>query len=894
MKCGGKLMKINKNFKNKYSICAILMIGLIVNLGLIATASAEVLFRDDFQGSLTWTTSDNSIYIKDNDFLYFGTDGSYNDWAEKTFSIDLSNDHNIIIEQRTKIESGGLNYRLPIQKIFFEDNEATDITYLIDDQYGWNFGGWTQNHDHGIPGTGYWTSATANYWAITKIIITPEKGELYVKPDDAERGWFSDQYYLVASKDWSHSRIDKIKFHQTWDSVNYIDYITITKELTDSESPLPESCQDIRDADSTAADGEYTIYPNGNTQVFDVYCNDMASTPSEYLELINTGDSHNFAQYTAGGASPGPNVKTSYQKIRLDPATLMVDIGDQTFATTTGFLYHSSATRGNIYPVSSMPYGVAYDCKSSSSKTGVANIDLSDTPFAVIDTFSVGGHNPAGTAIFSQDDQIVNLNGGGYCGGFMPSPGMNFPFNTVGGFRLELNYIGAELLDTDDDGLPDDWEINGIDIDGDGNIDLDLPSLDADPNHKDIFVELDYMEFHRPPSSVINNVTTAFIDAPVSNPDGSTGINLHVIIDDQVEHQNSLPIWSGFDAIKRNYSGTATDRADSNSDNILEAKRQVFHYALFIHNQNGTTSSGISDGIPANDFIVSLGSFGIDSSTGHRTGSNDQQEGTFMHELGHNLGLSHGGGDEINCKPNYLSIMSYSRQLSSYISDRPLDYSNEDISLNEFLLDERIGVPSSLNIKTVYGPPPMLLSRVGGPINWNRDGNIDSLIFPRAIHNLGFPGCTYSLPRVLDGYNDWDSLEYDFKTLPHFADGVHTDPSEIPEITIEIVREMRASHLQTLNNTIQNLPDTAFDKPKLAIQRKNTLYNKLLLDPDSVATFIQSDDLQNASDKLIHDIRGKMDGSIDGEPKNDWIVEPNAQEQLIEIIDNYVATLQKG
>ena len=32
---------------------------------------------------------------------------------------------------------------------------------------------------------------------------------------------------------------------------------------------------------------------------------------------------------------------------------------------------------------------------------------------------------------------------------------------------------------------------------------------------------------------------------------------------------------------------------------------------------------------------------------------------TFMHELGHTLGLRHGGCDDINNKPNYFSIMNY-------------------------------------------------------------------------------------------------------------------------------------------------------------------------------------------------------------------------------------------
>ena len=35
-----------------------------------------------------------------------------------------------------------------------------------------------------------------------------------------------------------------------------------------------------------------------------------------------------------------------------------------------------------------------------------------------------------------------------------------------------------------------------------------------------------------------------------------------------------------------------------------------------------------------------------------------------MHELGHNLGLRHGGDDLPNFKPNYLSVMNYSFQLT--------------------------------------------------------------------------------------------------------------------------------------------------------------------------------------------------------------------------------------
>ncbi|MCK4797404.1 MAG: LamG domain-containing protein, partial [Spirochaetes bacterium] len=201
-----------------------LAISMVVAVVLSGTAMGEVLFSDDFKDTLTWTTSDNSVYIKDNDFLYIGSDGEYDDFAEKTFSIDLSNNYNIIIEQRIKLESSGRDYTLSNQHIYFEDDKVISVTYLPSAQYGWNLGGWTKNHDNAIPGEGY--------WAVTKIIITPNGGELYLKPDDSARGWFSNDFVKVASKDWSYNRITKIVFRQHWDSVNYFDYIKITKEYT--------------------------------------------------------------------------------------------------------------------------------------------------------------------------------------------------------------------------------------------------------------------------------------------------------------------------------------------------------------------------------------------------------------------------------------------------------------------------------------------------------------------------------------------------------------------------------------------------------------------------------------------------------------------------------------
>ena len=89
--------------------------------------------------------------------------------------------------------------------------------------------------------------------------------------------------------------------------------------------------------------------------------------------------------------------------------------------------------------------------------------------------------------------------------------------------------------DRDGDGLLDDWEINGIDFNNDGIVGVDLPAMGADPDHKDIFIEIDYMVLaglgghtHRPKLDALQIVIDAFNNAPVTNHDGTTGIHIHI------------------------------------------------------------------------------------------------------------------------------------------------------------------------------------------------------------------------------------------------------------------------------------------------------------------------------------------------------------------------------
>ncbi|GAA1011573.1 hypothetical protein Aple_012200 [Acrocarpospora pleiomorpha] len=363
------------------------------------------------------------------------------------------------------------------------------------------------------------------------------------------------------------------------------------------------------------------------------------------------------------------------------------------------------------------------------------------------------------------------------------------------------------------------------------------------------------------PAGPIEEVAAAFANAPVpavascpyAGADAEPGVQLIVDVSGTIPEQ---PVFDPSD-----FTGVKADPA-----NFDPARDPYVHYNLWVHDYGFGGTSSESSGLSTftgdkQDFMVSLGAFAGGN------GTLIEQAGTFMHELGHSLGLHHGGDEPgVNYKPNYLSVMNYSFQLTGLTGTTGkyrtgVDYSGEELSeLDALHLSEQTGVEPDTALFTRWRDAARD-KRTGAadqPIDWNGDGSPDDADVPVAVNggvcvrpgpdgvldstmdpmdqpvnNLIISGgdlvCDSSasgddvqvMPvgegRFLRGFDDWSHLKLDADPAP-----VSSPPAELTAAEAETIQQSHDQALAPDRNVQLQRQLAGYREPVLGVAMDDT------------------------------------------------------------------------
>lgn len=335
------------------------------------------------------------------------------------------------------------------------------------------------------------------------------------------------------------------------------------------------------------------------------------------------------------------------------------------------------------------------------------------------------------------------------------------------GENMGVSYLTktTEWVDTDSDGLSNAWEARlqtdpaDSDTDDDGLGDgvevlgsswIDYQSYGANPRHRDLFIEVDYEEFTdaagakqsaKLAPAAQTKLLQLFGNLEILNPDGTNGIAVHLVFDD------ILP------------QGASCAGEYQSTPDFDAAHRSAFRYARVCVGGGTQVTSGQASG---SRFFNRACRVDQDPSNDQTERCVFHQYAVFAHELGHTLGLEHwGGGEAINCKPNYPSMMNYAYDYS--FAGSPETLAGTRIQFSKGLLpaiDEVAGVkevgwaPAGLDVTFLRSYPgtPFRTASVanGTSVDWNRDGSY--LGSPKGIVTAG---CTRNAPAtVLRDFDD--------------------------------------------------------------------------------------------------------------------------------------------
>ena len=354
-------------------------------------------------------------------------------------------------------------------------------------------------------------------------------------------------------------------------------------------------------------------------------------------------------------------------------------------------------------------------------------------------------------------------------------------FATPGG----PNDVGPGVVDSDLDGIPDSAKLSGGSYAG-----LDLYAMGARRGRRDVFIEIDHMASTdlaiTPRREALEKMQSAF---------AAQGIALHMDV-------GSLHTGS-FDPALFNLGGgntvafSACIELDTSSSgagaragcasfqaykntNFDVRRRFIFHYALFANSLNTDGSagpSGIAE-LSGNDIIITLGGYGFSTASDlSRNMLINMQAGTLMHEFGHNLGLRHGGNEDVNFKPNHYSVMNYMYQFTGLSAMPDTIHAAERYYFanglkgitycglvenspctDSFIMSYSNGSGAALDESKLSEAANIGRGSVGGAYaDWDDNNSMTASVFGRNINPLDGYGRT-----VLKDYNEWGNLVLPF------------------------------------------------------------------------------------------------------------------------------------
>jgi uncharacterized repeat protein (TIGR01451 family) len=513
-----------------------------------------------------------------------------------------------------------------------------------------------------------------------------------------------------------------------------------------------------------------------------------------------------------------------YPKVDIDAQGL--DDGKSRFCCAHGTDFQPNWVFTRVVDTSHSPFSIHVELWDQDDLSGDDQIDIANGPNSL--------------------DIVVNpknctWTGGGLTGVLNTQSSSQGSGSDSAKIYFVINVPNVSCQDSDGDGLLDVWETNGFDADGDGIIDVNLPAMGANPLRADLFLELDYLvaftHTHAPLQGAIQQVVQAFATAPLGNPDGTTGIQLHVdvgpiygvgVVTQVPGARGAIGTFGDFGGGNQiaeagnaivDWDGPAGNTAANffSIKNFNPNRSAIFRYGIFVHQTNlraaaNDCTSGWAKGIPGANFLVSLGGTGSAGGpcwgpdlNGFSIGNQNQQAGTLMHEFGHTLGLQHGGGDSTNNKPNYLSVMNYTFQPCSVtaagvLSPGACDYSRVKLlSLNENSLDECQGADNgALGLGAVDWNADGKTEGAGScqaPNNANVSANINADFNDANNNNQQDPG-EAPIFSTLDGFQDWKAIVFNHRTLFDFGTaGEPTDQEPNPE-DIARARERMSQQLR--------------------------------------------------------------------------------------------------